>query len=111
MMTAAQGGTYPAAGVTVARPATAPVSAPVTLGLCSRHQVSASQVTIAAAAAVFVLTKATAASPLAASALPPLKPNQPNQSKPAPSATNGTLCGGGPPPPHGKPPPPARTAG
>ena len=25
--------------------------------------------------------------------LPPLKPNQPNQSRPAPSATNGTLCG------------------
>src|SRR5258706_15148954 len=58
MMTAAQGGTNPAAGVIVARPATAPVSAPVTLGLCSRHQVSASQVTIAAAAAVFVFTNA-----------------------------------------------------
>src|SRR6266849_1492886 len=93
-MTAAQGGTNPAAGVTVARPATAPVSAPVMLGFCSRHQVSASQVTIAAAAAVLVLTKATAATPLAASALPPLKPNQPNQRRPAPSATNGTLCGG-----------------
>ena len=31
--------------------------------------------------------------PLAASALPALKPNQPNHSRPAPSRTNGTLCG------------------
>src|SRR5215468_5840345 len=93
MMTAAHGGTYPAAGVTVASPATAPVSAPVMLGLPSRHHASASQVTIPAAAAVLVLTNATAATPLAASALPPLKPNQPNQSSPAPRATKGTLCG------------------
>src|SRR5215831_714611 len=92
MTTAAHGGTYPAAGVTVARPATAPVSAPVMLGLPSRHHASASQVTIPAAAAVLVFTKATAATPLAASALPPLKPNQPNQSSPAPSATKGMLC-------------------
>src|SRR5215475_11754239 len=93
MNAAAQGGTNPAAGVTVASPATAPVNAPVMLARCSRHQTSASHATMPVAAAVFVFTKATAATPFAASALPPLKPNQPNHSKPAPSATKGMLCG------------------
>ncbi len=40
-----------------------------------------------------MFTKASAAMPLAASALPALKPNQPNQSRPAPSSVNGTLWG------------------
>src|SRR3954462_1842371 len=93
MIAAAHGCTYPAAGVTVARPATAPVIAPVILGRCSRHQERKSHATMPTAAAVFVLTKAAAATPLAARALPPLKPNQPNQSRPVPSATKATLCG------------------
>ncbi len=45
------------------------------------------------AGASIVLAKASAAMPLAASALPALKPNQPNQSSPAPSSVNGTLWG------------------
>ena len=40
-----------------------------------------------------VLTKAWAATALAASAEPALKPNQPNQSNPVPSPTKATLCG------------------
>ena len=45
------------------------------------------------AVATCVLVKASAARPLAASAEPALKPNQPNHSRPAPSMTNGRLCG------------------
>ena len=40
-----------------------------------------------------MLRKAKPASWLAPSAEPALKPNQPNHSSPAPSITNGTLCG------------------
>src|SRR5579884_3659603 len=86
-------GTNPAAGVMVARPATAPVIAPDMLGFPVCHQAMSSQVTMATEAAVLVLTNATAATPVAASALPPLKPNHPNQSSPVPRATKGRLCG------------------
>src|SRR5579884_1285438 len=79
----------------VASPATAPAMAPVTLGLPDRHHAMRSHVHIATAAAVLVFTNATAATPLAASALPPLKPNQPNHSIPVPRRTNGMLCGNG----------------
>ncbi len=78
---------YPAAGVTVAKPATAPVSAPIMLGLPSWIQEMNSQVIIASEPAISVFTQAVAAIPLACSALPPLNPNHPNQSKPVPSAT------------------------
>jgi hypothetical protein len=40
-----------------------------------------------------VLTKAIEVTPSTVSSEPALKPNQPNHSRPAPSATNGTLCG------------------
>ena len=43
--------------------------------------------------ATWVFMKATDAWAFAASADPALKPNQPNHSRPAPSRTNGTLCG------------------
>src|SRR5262249_20370736 len=46
------------------------------------------------AAAVWVVTKALAASPLAPRALPALKPNQPNHSSDPPRSVMGTLCGG-----------------
>ena len=59
----------------------------------SFHQVMNSQVHIAIEPAMSVLTKACAATPLAASAEPPLKPNQPNHSRPVPSATKAMLCG------------------
>ena len=51
------------------------------------------QARLAAAGATRVLTQATAAVWLAASAEPALKPNQPNHSRPAPSITSGRLCG------------------
>ena len=51
------------------------------------------QVRAAAAAAVLVTTKALAARPPAARALPALKPNQPNQSRAAPSTTYVTSWG------------------
>src|SRR3954447_7939509 len=87
------GVTSPAHGVMATSPATAPVQAPRTVAfpLCSasiRHQL-----TVAAAAAVLVLTKAATAEVLAARALPALKPNQPNQSRPVPSAVIVRLCG------------------
>ncbi len=58
-----------------------------------RSRSYASQPSIAAAVATWVLTKAMPATPLAASAEPALKPNQPNQSRPEPSITSGRLCG------------------
>src|SRR4051794_25661612 len=87
------GVTYPAAGVTATRPATAPVQAPstVALPLC-RYSIS-DQLTVAAAAAVLVLTNAATADALAPRALPALKPNQPNQSRPVPRAVIVRLCG------------------
>src|SRR6185312_3393448 len=53
----------------------------------SSHTVSA------AAAAVFVVTSALAATPDAESAEPALNPNHPNHSNPAPRRVSGTLCG------------------
>src|SRR5262245_39308225 len=91
MQAAAHGRTYPAAGVTVASPATAPVSAPVIDGLFSRIHPTTSQVIMATDPAMSVLTKAVADTPLAASALPALKPNQPNHNRPVPSATKAML--------------------
>ena len=91
---AAIGVTKPAAGVIATSPATAPEAAPSTVGLPRElHSVNI-QARAAAAAAVLVVMKAWAASPLAASALPALNPNQPNQSRLAPITVNGRLCGG-----------------
>src|ERR1700684_2758256 len=89
----APGVTYPAAGVIATSPATAPAVAPTTLGtpLCAHEIVS--RVSPATAAAVFVLTNALVASPLAASALPALKPNQPNHRSAQPRTTIGMSCG------------------
>src|SRR2546430_6855606 len=87
------GGGSPDAGVIATRPATAPAAAPSTLGapLCSHDTVI--HVSAAIAAAVFVTTKAFAASPPDASALPALKPNQPNQRSDAPSTVIVASCG------------------
>src|SRR5919106_6874288 len=89
----ADGVTNPAAGVIATRPATAPMAAPSTEGVprCSQDRVT--QVSAAIAAAVLVVTKAVAASPLAPSADPALNPNQPNQRSPAPRTVIGTSCG------------------
>ena len=90
---AASGGTYPAAGVIVASPATAPVAAPIVVTLPVRMRSGTIQPSSAAAAPSWVFTKALEASAFEASALPALKPNQPNHKIPAPKITNGTLCG------------------
>src|SRR5881296_3557018 len=89
----AETSTNPDAGVIATRPATAPAAAPRTLGapLCSHETVI--HVSAAIAAAVFVTTKAFAASPPDASALPALKPNQPNQRSDAPSTVIVASCG------------------
>src|SRR5512139_288703 len=89
---AERGVTKPAAGVIATSPTTAPVTMPSTLGLLSL-QLRNIQTTVAAAAAVLVVTRAFTASPLAASALPPLKPNQPIHKRPAPRTVSGMLLG------------------
>src|SRR5579862_7243752 len=76
-----------------ARPATAPVNAPMMLGLPARIQLIAVHVHIATDAAMSVFTKACAAIPFAASAEPALNPNHPNQRSPVPRPTKATLWG------------------
>ncbi len=91
---AASGVMKPAAGVTATRPATAPEASPTPDILPWKKKSSARpHASAAAAGAKKVFEKAYAASPFAASALPPLKPSQPNQRRPAPRMAKGTLCG------------------
>ena len=87
--------TYPAAGVMVASPATAPVTAPRTLACPSVIRSTTSHTSMAAAAATWVLSSAWAATPFAWRPSPALNPNHPNQRMPAPTITNGTECGNG----------------
>src|ERR1700759_3160757 len=75
------------------RPATAPEEAPTRVGLPSRIHSTAHQPTSAAAVASWVLTNAAEVTASTVNSEPALNPNQPNHSRPAPSATNGTLCG------------------
>ena len=70
-----------------------PVATPTAVALPARTTSSRIHTTSVAAGASMVFTKASAAEPLAALALPPLKPNQPNHKTVAPSSTKGTLCG------------------
>ncbi len=90
---AAPGEMNPAAGVTVASPAMAPVAKPTLVGLPTCHFSMASQASAAMLAATWVLRIAAAASSLAASAEPPLNPNQPIHSSPAPAMVRAGLCG------------------
>ena len=78
------GPTKPEAGVIVARPATIPVTRPRAEGLPYLDHSKPIQVNAPAAAEMCVTSIAMAASPFAASALPPLNPNQPTQSMAAP---------------------------
>ena len=88
------GPTKPEAGVTVARPAITPVTAPTSDGLpCFFHSM-ADQTMAALTAARCVTAIAMPAPPSAASWLPPLKPNQPTQSIAAPAAVIPGLWGG-----------------
>src|SRR5215471_11294938 len=93
MITAVVGDTYPAAGVIVASPATAPVSKPRNLGFFSFNHAIISQVTAANDAATSVFRNAVAVTELALISLPALNPYHPNHSSPVPSATSGMLCG------------------
>ena len=94
MTSAAAGPTKPAVGVTVARPAMAPVTVPSAFGLpSSRHSMS-SHASPPAAAAMWVTVIAMAASAFAPMALPPLKPSHPTQSIAAPATVSGRLWGG-----------------
>src|SRR5262245_1543745 len=92
MMIAVIGETYPAAGVIVARPATAPVRRPTNFGFFPSHQSRASQTIAANDAATSVLRNATAVTESTRNSDPALKPYQPNDSNPVPSATSGMLC-------------------
>ena len=93
MMTAVVGETYPAAGVIVANPATAPVSRPRNLGLRSRIQATISQATAANDAATSVFRNAVPVTESTRISLPALKPYHPNHNSPVPKATSGMLCG------------------
>src|SRR5678809_1110782 len=87
------GFTNPDAGVMATRPATAPETAPRTLGLpATTHSVIIHPRT-AAAVAKCVTTNALVASGPALSALPALNPNQPTHSRHAPITLSTTLCG------------------
>src|SRR5829696_7813831 len=87
------GPTNPAAGVTATRPTTIAVADPTAVGLPVRAMSRNVHATSVPAGASIVVVNASAAMPLAPSALPALKPNHPNHSSPAPSSVNGTLCG------------------
>src|SRR5271157_1538529 len=84
---ASEGLTKPAAGVTAARPQTNPTHIPTAEGLPFRIQSKISQLTPAAAAARFVVTRALTATSLADRELPALKPNQPNHRMAVPRIT------------------------
>src|SRR5665647_1037498 len=93
MIIDAIGVTYPAAGVIATRPTTPPLTNPSELGLPPCTQLTSIHASAPAAAAVFVVTNALAASPFAANALPELNPNQPNQRSAAPSIDQGIFAG------------------
>ncbi len=75
------------------RPATTPEAAPSDVAFPSRMRSVSNHASIAAAVATVVVTNVEPARPPEAPAEPALKPYQPNHSRPAPSITNGRLCG------------------
>src|SRR5436190_2233347 len=91
MMTADPGDTNPAAGVIVARPATAPVRSPTNLGFFSARHETKSQVTAAKDPAMSVLRNALAVIESTRNSDPALNPYHPNHKSPVPNATSGTL--------------------
>ena len=80
--------TLPAAGVMATKPATAPDAAPNIEALPRIRASPTHHANTAAAVANKVLTKASAAKPLASKAEPALKPNQPTHNKDAPTMVN-----------------------
>src|SRR6187549_2834585 len=88
MISAPIGVTKPAAGVITTRPPTAPEQKPRTVGLPRVTHSIAGHTAAATAAARVVATKALAAMPSAATALPALKPYQPTHSMPVPTVVS-----------------------
>src|SRR6185436_5248902 len=94
MITAEGSDTNPAAGVMVARPATAPVNSPTNFGLrCLLHSTT-SQVIAANEAATSVFRNARPVIAFTSNSLPALKPYHPNHNNPVPIAISGMLLGG-----------------
>src|ERR1700722_14285755 len=80
-------------GVMATSPATMPEAAPSVVACPSRMRSVSSQASMAVAVAIVVVMNVDPAEPLELVADPALNPNQPNHSNPAPSITNGRLCG------------------
>src|SRR3981189_861873 len=80
-------------GVIATSPATMPEAAPNEVGCPSRIFSTSSQASIAAPVATGGVTNVDAATPPELRAEPALNPYQPNHRRPAPSMTNGRLCG------------------
>src|ERR1700737_3090981 len=80
-------------GVIATSPATMPEAPPSVVACPSRMRSVANQASIAAAVATVVVMNVDPAAPFELVAEPALNPYQPNHSRPAPSITNGTLCG------------------
>ena len=80
-------------GVMATKPATIPEAAPSEVACPSRIRSVSNQPSIAAAVATVVVTNVEPAKPLELVAEPALNPYQPNHNRPAPSITNGKLCG------------------
>src|SRR5258705_10327215 len=80
-------------GVMATSPATMPDAAPSVVALPSRMRSVSIQASMAVAVAIVVAMNVDPAAPLELVADPALNPYQPNHSNPAPSITNGTLCG------------------
>src|SRR5271165_3062204 len=89
----AAGETKPAAGVMATSPATNPEANPRMVGLPRLHHSPKTHAMAPVAAAMVVVTKASAAVFPAESALPALKPNHPNHNSPAPVIVIGKSCG------------------
>src|ERR1700727_1031555 len=80
-------------GVMATNPATMPDAPPSVVAWPSRIRSVSSQKSMAVAVAIVVVMNVEPATPLELVAEPALNPYQPNHSRPAPSITNGTLCG------------------
>src|SRR5574338_942130 len=93
MTSAPTGPTKPQAGVTATSPATAPDAAPSIDGRSLNHHSPKVHDSVAAAVAISVFAKASAAPPFASRFEPALKPNQPTHNSDAPIIVETSECG------------------
>src|SRR5687768_18509765 len=89
--TAASGPSIPAPAVDVAKPATAPLATPNTVGFPRCFHSASIHARAAETAVKCVTVTAPTAVAFAPRALPPLKPNQPSHNKPAPNKIKGKI--------------------